>query len=320
MTTLILQGADAALGSAAGAATAYLGRAVAGAVAGSGPRDTVRQVEGPRLTELHGLSSTEGAPIPRLYGRARLGGQLIWATRFEEIANTAVERQTSRGGKSVGSNQKTATTVTTTYSYTANVAIGLCEGPISFVRRIWADGREIDQTNLTLRLHKGDESQAPDPLIVAKEGAENAPAYRGLAYLVFERLPLAPFGNRVPQFTFEVIRPVSGLREMIRSVCLIPGASEFAYELRPVRRDLGLGASSPENIHQLQRPTDAAASLDALQALCPNLRHVSLVVSWFGDDLRAGIARSLPVSRRSTSRRVGRFGPSPVSPGLPPAR
>ena len=30
------------------------------------------------------------------------------------------------------------------------------------------------------------------------------------------------------------------------------------------------------------------ASLDALQALCPNLGHVSLVVSWFGDDLRAG--------------------------------
>ena len=30
------------------------------------------------------------------------------------------------------------------------------------------------------------------------------------------------------------------------------------------------------------------ASLDALQALCPNLQRVSLVVSWFGDDLRAG--------------------------------
>ena len=30
------------------------------------------------------------------------------------------------------------------------------------------------------------------------------------------------------------------------------------------------------------------ASLDALEAICPNLKRVSLVVSWFGDDLRAG--------------------------------
>jgi len=40
----------------------------------------------------------------------------------------------------------------------------------------------------------------PDPLMVAKEG--EAPAYRGLAYFVFERLPLADFGNRIPQLSF----------------------------------------------------------------------------------------------------------------------
>ena len=54
------------------------------------------------------------------------------------------------------------------------------------------------------------EDQAPDPLIEAKEGGGDAPAYRGLAYLVFERLPLAEFGNRIPQLSFEVIRPVGG--------------------------------------------------------------------------------------------------------------
>ena len=35
-----------------------------------------------------------------------------------------------------------------------------------------------------------------DSLIAAKLGAGNVPAYRGLAYIVFERLPLADFGNR----------------------------------------------------------------------------------------------------------------------------
>ena len=78
----------------------------------------------------------------------------------------------------------------TEYAYYANFAVGLCEGPIAFVRRVWADGKEIDLTKIVMRAHLGDETQEPDPLIVAKEGADNAPAYRGLAYVVFERFPL----------------------------------------------------------------------------------------------------------------------------------
>ena len=34
-----------------------------------------------------------------------------------------------------------------------------------------------------------------------------------------------------------------------------------------------------------------AASIDELQALCPNLEHVALVVAWFGDDLQG---RAMP--------------------------
>jgi hypothetical protein len=84
--------------------------------------------------------------------------------------------------------------VTTTYSYYGNFAVGLGEGPIGFVRRVWADGRELDLTTLTMRVYRGDETQAPDPLIVAKEGAENAPAYRGLAYVVLSGRETAEFG------------------------------------------------------------------------------------------------------------------------------
>jgi hypothetical protein len=153
---------------------------------------------------------------------------------------------------------------------------------------VWADGQELDLTLLTMRVYRGDEAQAPDPLIVAKEGAAAAPAYRGLAYVVFEKLPLAAFGNRVPQFSFEVVRAVGRLAPAIRAVCLIPGATEFGYATTPVSRTLGLGASAPENRFQLGADTDVEASLDQLQALCPNLESVSLVVTWFGDDLRAG--------------------------------
>ncbi|QRM28144.1 glycoside hydrolase/phage tail family protein [Microvirga sp. VF16] len=289
MATIVLQTVGAAVGGMIGGPIgAMAGRALGGLTGAAidnalfGGGDT-KYVEGPRLKDIDGLTSTEGAPIPRVYGRARIGGQLIWATRLEEVVNTNVDRS-SQGGKGMGGPK----TVSTTYSYFANLAVGLCEGRIAFIRRVWADGRELDLSTITMRVHAGSETQDPDPLIVAKEGAQYAPAYRGLAYVVFERLPLTDFGNRVPQFSFEVVRPVDGLNRMIRAVCLIPGASEFGYDTLPVTQVLDLGKTRPENRHQMQRDTDVAASLDALQALCPNLKRVSLVVSWFGDDLRAG--------------------------------
>ncbi|WP_238296167.1 baseplate multidomain protein megatron, partial [Methylobacterium soli] len=290
MATLILSTAGAAAGTGLGGPVgALIGRA-AGAIAGAGidgalfgTRASPRFVEGPRLSDVAGLSSTEGDPIPRAYGRAKLGGTLIWATRPLEVANTTVERAAT--GAKGGGGQKT---VRTAYAYYANLAIGLCEGEIAFVRRVWADGQELDLTTLTLRVHAGSRDQEPDPLIVAKEGATRAPAYRGLAYVVFERLALADFGNRIPQFAFEVVRPVAGLAGMIRAVDLIPGANEFGLDPDLVTEDAGFGATRAANRFQLQRATDVTASLDALQALCPRLAQVSVVVAWFGDDLRAG--------------------------------
>ncbi len=289
MATIVLQTVGSVVGGMVGGPIGAMAGRALGALAGAAidnalfAGDNTKYVEGPRLKDIDGLTSTEGAPIPRVYGRARIGGQLIWATRLEEVVNTDTDRG-AQGGKGMSGPK----TVTTTYSYFANLAVGLCEGRIAFIRRVWADGRELDLSTLTMRVHKGSDTQSADPLIVAKEGADHAPAYRGLAYVVFERLPLADFGNRVPQFSFEVVRPVDGLNRMVRAVCLIPGASEFGYDTRSVMQVLDLGKTRPENRHQLQRSSDVAASLDALEALCPNLKRVSLVVSWFGDDLRAG--------------------------------
>lgn len=309
MATIVLQTVGSVVGGmVAGPLGAMAGRALGGLAGAAidnalmgGSDDKI--VEGPRLKEIDGLTSTEGAPIPRVYGRARIGGQLIWATRLLEEANTSVERSGSQGGKGIGG--KGPKTKTTTYSYFANLAVGLCEGQIAFIRRVWADGRELDLNTIVMRVHRGQETQAADPLIVAKEGSADAPAYRGLAYVVFERLPLAEFGNRVPQFSFEVIRPVDGLNRMVRAVCLIPGATEFGYDNIAVTQVLGLGATRPENRHQLRRASDVSASLDALEALCPNLKRVSLVVSWFGDDLRAGSCAIEPRVETTTKKTDG---------------
>jgi len=303
MAALLLSVAGAAAGSAIfGPVGAIAGRLV-GALAGNAldrslfgsSRNIERTHEGPRLSDLEVMASSEGAPIPRAYGRVRLSGQVIWATRLEEVVTTRTQTTGGGGGKGGGGGgAATVTTTTTTYSYFANFAVGLCEGPIGHVTRVWADGKPLDLAGINFRVYSGDEAQTPDPLIVAKEGAANAPAYRGLAYVVFERLALANFGNRIPQLSFELVRPVARLEQSVRAVTLIPGTTEFGYEPVTVVQILGPGQSAPENRHVDYAASDIEASLDELAAVCPNIERVAIVVAWFGSDLRATQCRLKP--------------------------
>ena len=241
---------------------------------------------GPRLSDVNIQASTEGAPIPRVFGRMRVAGQLIWATKFRETETTTE----TGGGKGFGGGVSVSET---DYTYSISFAVGLCEGVTSHLGRVWADGNLIDLSQFTTRFYRGDESQLPDPLIETVEGAGNTPAYRGLSYVVFEDLPLARFGNRIPQLQFEVFRALSAdrtgaLENRMTAACLIPGAGEFVYAEDIVASDDGAGTTLAQNAHNAAGVADLTASLDQLQALAPNLSAVSLVTGWFGSDLRAG--------------------------------
>lgn len=282
MATLLLAAAGGALGGVFGGAAAAVGQALGG-LAGylvdkALIRSTMVGASGSRLTDLDVMSSTEGEDIPRVYGRVRLSGQMIWATRHEESVSTSG----GKGGPKVKS-----------WRYHANFAVALCEGPIHRVGRIWADGVLLDTASLTLRVHTGGEDQEPDALILARQGGP-APAYRGVAYVVFEHFPLEDWGNRIPQLSFEVIRVVDRLEGMVRGVTMIPGGTEFGYATTAVTRVVSPGVTESENRHVRHAATDFVAALDELCDLCPNLTRVALVVSWFGDDLRAGVCRVEP--------------------------
>ncbi len=293
MATLVLQAAGAAVGSLFGPVGAIAGRAL-GALAGyavdSALFGTHSTREGSRLSDLDPQTSREGAAIPRVYGRVRIAGEVIWATRFEEVVSDSREG----GGKGGGGG-----TTTRTYSYYANFAVGLCEGPIARMGRVWADGKPFDLASCTCRILTGDETQSVDSLIGAKQGA--APAYRGTAMIVFEHLPLEDFGNRIPQLSFEVMRPVAGIETDIRAVTLIPGSTEFGYDPQAVLKVVSPGNRAALNRHVDGAASDWQASLDELQAVCPNLDRVALAVTWFGDDLRAGECTLKPaVADRTT--------------------
>lgn len=126
--------------------------------------------EGPRLDELRILTSTEGAPIARIYGRVRISGQVIWAAKFKEVATTASQSSGGRGGKGLGGRGGGSAASTTNYSYFGRFAVALCEGEISRIGQIWADGRLLDLSGVNFRVYRGTPDQMPDPLIEAIEG------------------------------------------------------------------------------------------------------------------------------------------------------
>jgi len=217
--------------------------------------------------------SLEGGAVPRLYGWGRVSGNIIWATELEEM--------TSEGSGAKGFGQQTSES-----EIFANFAVGLCEGEVHRLGRVWADGKLLDLNGLNVRFYRGTSGQGVDSLIEAKQGAGNAPAYRGLCYLVFERLPLSQFGNRIPQISVELCRVVGQLEPSIKAVTVIPGATEFGYDPVARVRVVGPGETAAENTHMAAGISDWTLSIDELVALCPNLEHVSLVVTWFGTDLR----------------------------------
>ncbi len=298
MATLVLSAVGASVGSAIGGSVLGLGSAVVGRAVGATLGRVIDQrllgsgadaVPTGRVERIHLNTASEGGAVGTSYGRIRLGGQVIWASRFNERVVTA-------GGSGKG----TARTASSHYAYSVSLAIALGEGVVDRVGRIWADGVEIARDSLNWRLYPGNEAQLPDPKIEAVEGAGQAPAYRGTAYVVIEDLDLGPFGNRVPQFSFEVLRrarpggATTDPAELIRGVALIPGTGEYALATTPVHFNDGPGANRAVNLHVPGGQTDFSASLSDLRQEAPKVGSVSVVVSWFGDDLRCGNCRVLP--------------------------
>ncbi len=190
MATLVLTTVGTLVGGPIGGAIGGLvGNIIDGAI--FAPKGGV----GPRLSDLGVQLSGYGQVLPRLYGTVRAAGSVVWSSGLRETAHRS-------GGKRTGGRR-------TTYSYSSSFAVALSARPIRSIRRVWADGKLLRNSagQLTvggmMRVYPGSERQDADPLIAAHEGVD-APAYRGVGYVVFEDLQLAEFGNRLPNLTFEI--------------------------------------------------------------------------------------------------------------------
>lgn len=154
----------------------------------------------PLIPDWQLASSSYGRPIPRIFGQVRLPGTVMWETPITVHSHGV--------GKGAGGD--------TTDSYFQSVAFAFCQGPANLLK-IWLDGNlfwdattgnphEITRKTFAIRAYNGTEDQLPDPLIaqwVAGNVVPGAacPAYRGVAYLVFQQIDLANYGGRMPNVT-----------------------------------------------------------------------------------------------------------------------
>ena len=207
MASIILRGVGTAVGNALlpGIGGAFLG--TLGSVAGSyidGALGLGSKIQGPRLDNLSVQDSRYGAGIPIVYGNARIAGNVIWSTDLIQATHT----QNAGGGKGGFGGGETVTT----YTYSVHCAVGICAGPIGGIATIWADSNVIYQDGVwadgvvsAATIYAGTATQNPDGFTESFLGSGNVPGYRGLAYIVFESLQLAGFGNRLPNLTFEIL-------------------------------------------------------------------------------------------------------------------
>lgn len=272
MATVVLTAVGTALGGPIGAAI--------GAVIGNGIDNQIlfrpRGSEGARLSDLQLQTSSYGTQMPKIFGTMRVAGTVIWATDLKET------KSKSGGGKGRPS--------VTSYSYSASFAVALSAREIRSVKRIWADGNLLRgaagdfKTELSgFRVHPGGEDQTADPLIASAEGVGLTPAHRGLAYVVFEDLALADYGNRIPSLTFEVEADAGAVRTGAIAAALsdgrlvgegLPGVDGFAAggvdvreAIAPLVEAQGLALQSREAELRLVATAEAADGATGAEAL-----------------------------------------------------
>lgn len=139
-------------------------------------------------------TASYGEVVPEVLGTTRLSGNIIYYDDFTPHEH----KTTTRTGKGGGSKHTEIT-----YTYTVACAIGLCEGPIQGIGKVWRDKEIYDYPNekIELTAYKGDYGQAPWPYVISKHPDKALP-YSGLAYMA----GVVDLGERgsLPQYNFEI--------------------------------------------------------------------------------------------------------------------
>lgn len=187
-----------------------------------------------------------GTAVPEIYGTTRIGGNIIYYDDF-----TAHEhKETHRAGKGGGKQTNI------TYAYSVATIIGLCEGQITGINRIWKDKEVYNYPaeDVGLSLFDGASTQAPWSYVAQHHPDKSLP-YGGLAYMA----GVIDLGNSaaMPTYNFEVkgkllstgdgidVNPADYIRALLDRVGLSDVTIENLDEYRKYCKEADLLISTP---------------------------------------------------------------------------
>lgn len=187
-----------------------------------------------------------GTAVPEIYGTTRIGGNIIYYDDF-----TAHEhKETHRAGKGGGKQTNI------TYTYSVATIIGLCEGQITGINRIWKDKEVYNYPSeeVGLSLFDGASTQPPWSYVAQHHPDKSLP-YNGLAYMA----GVIDLGDSaaMPTYNFEVkgkllstgdgvdVNPADYIRALLDRVGLSDVTIENLDEYRKYCKEADLLISTP---------------------------------------------------------------------------
>lgn len=190
-------------------------------------------------------------PVPLFWGTRRLSTNAMAYTNFQKHSQSGGKGGGGKGGGGKGSQS---------YTYTADVLLGLCEGPVDSIVNIWANGSTTTTTSLSalnMTFFNGALGQSPWSYWLT-----NYPSlmqgYSQTAYLGAPNLDLGSSAS-VPDIAFECVR-----------------ASMFSWS----RTGTAAGWKNP-NTHVQSSATDVLMS-DVIRDFLTNPQYKA---DWSNDDI-----------------------------------
>jgi hypothetical protein len=181
-------------------------------------------IRGPKLGDVGQQTAQEGGPRPIVFGLSQpMAGNIIASGQVHRIKR---RKRQGKGGPKVEEEHLLRT-----------YAIGICEGPVTKLVRVWRNGeliyngQELDELNFDgtdtpesfaeaihlitsnnfkvgqkATFYAGTFDQEADPGLQEEFGVDGTPPYRGTAYIVIRNDDLTDQRGAIPQYTFQVER------------------------------------------------------------------------------------------------------------------
>ena len=210
-----------------------------------------------KISEFTVNTAEYGTAVPEVLGTTRLSGNVIYYDDF-----TAHEhKETHKSGKGGG-----IKSTSITYTYTVACILGLCEGKIAGIGKVWR-GKEVytyPNENIELTAFLGTQTQKPWAYVVGNH-PEKAMPYKGLAYMA----GVVDMGDSasLPQYNFEIrgkllntgdgvdVNPADYIRYVLDKVGLESVEIEGLDNYRTYCREADLLISSPPDSKPAQAQT-----------------------------------------------------------------